>query len=270
MRGLTCSRFSAAPLMHVRGFQVVHRFTHIGMKGTSVDLGGAGWYFGTGWPRLLVKEGNTLKTCSRCHEAKPRTEYHRKSVARDGLAAHCKACVRAYKSEYDAEHKNTKRAYGVTYYARNKGAIAVRHSAYRAMVKEHYPGRWRETIKHDATIRVRMLAASAELYRTGRASIDPKWLSKEVGYAAAHGRVRSVFGRATSHACEGNGCDRAAEGWALTVTHGPCVRTEHKRDDRNGKIRPMQYSLNPADYRPLCRPCHVRLDAHGIDVFASQ
>ena len=35
-----------------------------------------------------------MKTCSRCHQAKPLTEYIRRSASRDGYAAACKDCLR--------------------------------------------------------------------------------------------------------------------------------------------------------------------------------
>jgi len=43
-----------------------------------------------------------LKTCSRCHEQKPRADFYRDKRASDGLNSHCKSChvvaTQAYKA----------------------------------------------------------------------------------------------------------------------------------------------------------------------------
>lgn len=43
-----------------------------------------------------------MKTCAKCGEEKPRSEYHKKKSTRDGLQPKCKACVRAYQLEWSA------------------------------------------------------------------------------------------------------------------------------------------------------------------------
>jgi hypothetical protein len=39
---------------------------------------------------------NTLKICNTCDEAKPRTEFSRRSLSKDGLQGRCKTCFSAY------------------------------------------------------------------------------------------------------------------------------------------------------------------------------
>ena len=50
-----------------------------------------------------------LKTCSRCHEAKPRTQFYRDARASDGLNSHCKTChlraMNAYNRRLRAERR---------------------------------------------------------------------------------------------------------------------------------------------------------------------
>src|SRR5215475_1889768 len=51
-----------------------------------------------------------LKTCSRCHEQKPPTDFYRDKRASDGLNSHCKSChvaaTQAYKAA-DPERRKT-------------------------------------------------------------------------------------------------------------------------------------------------------------------
>jgi len=43
-----------------------------------------------------------MKTCSKCGESKPRSEYHKCSSKTDGLTSHCKACRNAHHAEYNS------------------------------------------------------------------------------------------------------------------------------------------------------------------------
>jgi hypothetical protein len=57
-----------------------------------------------------------MKTCSRCHESKELTEFHKRAASKDGHRAACKLCVseearhRPNKSEYSTK---IKRVYGI-------------------------------------------------------------------------------------------------------------------------------------------------------------
>lgn len=68
------------------------------------------------------------------------------------------------------------------------------------------------------------------------------------GYEAAHAAVRRLRGPASEYRCE---CDRRpALDWAYDHADPSAQR------DTAGRV----YSLDPARYRPLCRPCHLRFD----------
>lgn len=41
-----------------------------------------------------------MKTCSKCGEEKPLSEYYKNKSAKDGYRNHCKKCVTEYKKEY--------------------------------------------------------------------------------------------------------------------------------------------------------------------------
>ncbi|TXI59966.1 endonuclease VII domain-containing protein [Mycolicibacter arupensis] len=46
------------------------------------------------------------KTCNKCGEPKPMTEYHRRTTAKDGHRNHCKACQRRIHDEWYADNKD--------------------------------------------------------------------------------------------------------------------------------------------------------------------
>lgn len=70
-----------------------------------------------------------------------------------------------------------------------------------------------------------------------RGSNHPLW-QDEVGYRAAHQRIVSARGKATTHPCAD--CGEPAVEWAFD--------------------RPTGYSIDPTRYRPLCKACHVAAD----------
>ena len=73
------------------------------------------------------------------------------------------------------------------------------------------------------------------------------WRGDEVGYGAAHERVRAVRGSASEHSC--CACGGAATQWAY----------DHEdASERLSDVGP--YSVNPDHYRPMCVPCHKRFD----------
>lgn len=51
-----------------------------------------------------------MKTCIRCHETKPRDQYHRQTATSDGLRAYCKACVSEMASQRRKRNPNAREA----------------------------------------------------------------------------------------------------------------------------------------------------------------
>lgn len=78
--------------------------------------------------------------------------------------------------------------------------------------------------------------------------MNPAWKGAEVGYTAAHDRVRSVRGPATAQACAS--CGGTAQHWAYTHDDPAALRTE----------KGIPYSSDPAYYEALCVPCHKNAD----------
>ena len=88
-----------------------------------------------------------MKKCRACAVEKPHTEFHRKSVLKDGLATYCKTCcsekqkaMRAAFGErwrardnarYTDKRAKQMREYGAQYYKANKSLISERLSKYQ-------------------------------------------------------------------------------------------------------------------------------------------
>ena len=67
-------------------------------------------------------------------------------------------------------------------------------------------------------------------------------------YSAMHQRLRNTFGSARDYLCD---CGNPAEDWAY----------QHSADDElRSPDGTTPYSSDPADYMPMCRPCHVQFD----------
>jgi hypothetical protein len=76
-----------------------------------------------------------------------------------------------------------------------------------------------------------------------RGPANPEWKGDQVGYTAAHDRVRRARGPASAQTCA---CGAAARHWAYT------------HDDPAELVAPdgVRYSGDPARYVALCVPCH--------------
>lgn len=98
---------------------------------------------------------------------------------------------------------------------------------------------------------VRTELATARLVAATRKPDD------QVGYVAAHGRVRRARGNASEHQCVDCGCQ--ARDWSLRKGAG--------RPHVGGRDDGLMVSGDPVDYDPRCRSCHGKYDGwgHGTD-----
>ncbi|MCX4655529.1 hypothetical protein OG249_26990 [Streptomyces microflavus] len=84
---------------------------------------------------------------------------------------------------------------------------------------------------------------------------DPRagrFKGEHAAYGTAHHHVAEAKGRAAEHRCIR--CSSPAEHWALL--HG---EPDIKRDG-TGRDAGRPFSINPEQYAPMCRSCHVRWD----------
>ena len=79
------------------------------------------------------------KTCTKCGETKPTTEFHKKSDTRDGLHSYCKSCRKASDKAYYEANKEKIKARDKAYREANKEKI----KAYREANKEKIKARQR-------------------------------------------------------------------------------------------------------------------------------
>lgn len=81
--------------------------------------------------------------------------------------------------------------------------------------------------------------------------------SKNIGYGAAHDRVKSTRGAASDYPCSWQECESQAIDWAYDGNDA---------DEKLGRDHEtiLTYSADPSHYRPLCRTHHIRFDAPRV------
>lgn len=71
------------------------------------------------------------KTCTKCGEAKPRSEFHKNRTKRDGLADQCKVCARARTRAWAQKNQARKKAGDSAYRDEHREEILVYKKNYR-------------------------------------------------------------------------------------------------------------------------------------------
>ena len=64
--------------------------------------------------------GVIMKTCSKCKEEKPFSEFHKNRTRKDGLCVHCKTCKIKQSKSYYEKNKEKERERDRKYYQENK------------------------------------------------------------------------------------------------------------------------------------------------------
>ncbi len=59
---------------------------------------------------IAVRDG-TMKTCSKCKEAKPLSAFHKNQTQSDGLHTYCKICANAYCKQYQQKNEELLKQY---------------------------------------------------------------------------------------------------------------------------------------------------------------
>lgn len=88
-----------------------------------------------------------------------------------------------------------------------------------------------------------------------KASLSPEWQGENIGYWAAHKRLRRYLGPARDKPC--TRCSLAALDWAY-LHNDPDERISE--DSFAGR----PFSLNPWCYAPMCRQCHKDFDRERV------
>jgi hypothetical protein len=83
------------------------------------------------------------------------------------------------------------------------------------------------------------------------------WKGADIGYPAAHMRVRALHGKASDWPCSAQ-CGKQAREWAYC--HDSSVEKTGWTKDRRGGQQLKPFSPDDFDYVPLCHSCHVKID----------
>ena len=106
------------------------------------------------------------------------------------------------------------------------------------------------------------LVRAGDLNRGGVSSCGDKTIHirrEDVGYSAAHDRVRTDRGRVQTYDCVG--CGRQAQHWSYDHTDADELIAVGL------SANPVAYSTKPEHYSPRCITCHKRFDLDHIDAF---
>ena len=77
-----------------------------------------------------------MKTCTKCGESKPISEYHKDKSAKDGLYTQCKLCVNARTAAYREKNPGIRKAYSSVYRTKNRDKCRSACRAWRAANQE--------------------------------------------------------------------------------------------------------------------------------------
>lgn len=118
-----------------------------------------------------------MKTCSKCKEVKPLSEFHKRNTSKCGYKSECKVCRNAtnkqYKKdneikelEYRSKNRDTAKQRASSWYYANKDNIETKEK------RKVYAASWRNTYPEKNN-------KKAADYRGRKLNATPKWLSAE-------------------------------------------------------------------------------------------
>lgn len=88
-----------------------------------------------------------MKTCSKCKQSKPLSEFPKKSAAKDGFYSHCKRCKSEADRRYRAENKEKVKNLNKSYYEKNRDEMLTRNREYRSLNAESISKRKKERMQ---------------------------------------------------------------------------------------------------------------------------
>lgn len=110
-----------------------------------------------------------MKTCTKCGEIKPITEFWRHSITRDGLAHCCKSCAKERSAAWRAANPQKVKALKAADYSANKDSRNAKNAAWRIANPDKmkaYKAKWRAANPDKLYAQqVAYLAANPEIMR---------------------------------------------------------------------------------------------------------
>ena len=89
-------------------------------------------------------ESLPAKTCTKCGDHKPLTDYYKHTRVKDGRQSACKICRRIVNAKYLAEHREERNAHQREYREKNKEAVTAVRQKYYEKNKEAIAAQKRE------------------------------------------------------------------------------------------------------------------------------
>ncbi|WP_328382937.1 HNH endonuclease [Micromonospora zamorensis] len=121
-----------------------------------------------------MSDGTATKSCSRCGESKPLTDFQRRRASVDGLQPRCKACASEYKRTHYLQNRQEilakSREHGREYRAAHPEKVAARHRGYREANRDAIAERmqaYRQVNREAIAERERQYAAANPEIRRG-------------------------------------------------------------------------------------------------------
>jgi len=199
-----------------------------------------------------------VKTCTKCKAEKPKTEFHKSKVYKDGLCYRCKSCVAATSKEWYENNKE---------YALEKCRIRYSENPSR---HQKLTSAW----KIDNASRVS--EKSREYYRANTEKClanNKAWRNANPDVCATHRRKR----RSSIMKAEGNHCIadviKILESQrGLCATCGSKLFKSGKKKYHVDHIMPLSKGGSnwPSNLQCLCRDCNLRKGAKHPDDWAKE
>lgn len=102
-----------------------------------------------------------MKTCRKCGETKPHSEYTKHKAGRDGLRSRCRPCIAEANAAYRARTVEQRAAYNKTFRAKNRD----RHLAYNRAWNRANPESIRASLRKYRSIHAKRIAIAKALRR---------------------------------------------------------------------------------------------------------
>ena len=192
-----------------------------------------------------MTDGIITKTCAKCKENLPTSEFYKDKCKRDGLMGKCKACRKSYQKAYREANPEKVAEYQKAYREANPEKVAECKRAWREANPE-YQEAWREANPEK-------IAGYEKAYREA---------NPEVYKAANHRR------RARKRNAEGT--HSAAQIRARVAVYGDlCIYCASTKDLHIDHIKPLSKGGSnwPANLAPACAKCNLsKQDKWGSDL----
>jgi hypothetical protein len=116
-----------------------------------------------------------IKTCTKCGEEKPLTEFHKDKSKPDGHMPSCKACRKIAAATHYNDNLDRRRAENRESYCRNRGAKKAKQAEYRESHREEIRAKSRDYQKQNR----HQYAANTARYRADKIQATPDWLTED-------------------------------------------------------------------------------------------